>query len=326
MNDYRAVVPIAPPPPPPRAGAAMFPLSLVVDGSDVIAQGSRRLYVIRGLLGLFALPILFGLLVLLVALGLEAFDEEALSLIWGALAIASALWGLVLIVFSGALARRSAVRFDRARGLVCKGAVTLPFDGLEVRVRRVEGISGFTAIDMCHGPHAITVHDRLQPMHAADISAHVQYLAQLVGGAPVHASAGAAIGPRKHLIPDNTAAMLCYLPFQGIHVAASLYYLFAARDRPFVRFAAKQSLAQLGLTFAALIVFGAGFGVPLAIVMDGEKELSAAAIVLIVLLSVSLGVVAIGNIVAHIVACVRAQSGKLWRMPWLRWLLTAPVE
>ncbi len=154
----------------------------------------------------------------------------------------------------------------------------------------------------------------------------MQYLSALTGGASVYVTPDAAIGPRKHLIPDNTAAMLCYLPIQGIHIIASFYYLFAARDRPFVRFAAKQSLMQLGLTLVALIACGVGFGVPLAMMdVDGPKRLTVTAVVLIVLLALSLGVIAIGNIVAHIVACVRAQSGKLWVMPWLRRIVRPPA-
>jgi uncharacterized membrane protein len=301
----------------------MFPLALEVDGVDIVATRSRRLYVLRGLLGIFALPILFLLLVGLLAGGL-GFDDEPLILIWLALSAASIVWGIALIALSRWLSRRGAVRFDRTRGVVSSGSLQLPFEGLELRVRKLEGMSGWTTIEARHGQRVIAIHDRLQPMHAIEVATHVNYLAELVG-APVQAAPDAAFGAaKKHLIPDNTAAMLCYLPFQGIHLFASLYYLVAARERPFVRFAAKQSLAQLGMTMLALLVFGVGFGIPLALAMDGEKELTPVAIVLIVLLSVSLGVVAIGNIVAHIVACVRAQGGKLWVMPWLRWIVSAP--
>ncbi len=300
----------------------MFPLALAVDGVNVIATKSRRVYTIRGLLGIVALPPLFALLVALVSLGIfehDFRDDEVLITVWAVLAGASVLWGLALIVFGGPLSRRGAVTFDRARGVAIASGVEHSLAGVTVRVRKLEGLSGWNTIELWRGEARIaTVHDRLQPMHASDVTAHAEYLSQLLGDAPVVAAPDAAFGPTPHrLINDNTAAMLCYLPVQGVHLIASLYYVFAAHDRPFVRFAAKQSLVQLGVTFAALIVFGCAFGIPLALVGEGSLQ-----VVLIVLLATSLGVIGIGNLVAHVVACVRAQSGRAWVMPWLRPLVT----
>ena len=327
MSDYRAV---APPPEPPRANARLFPLAFEVEGLDVITTRARRVYVLRGLLCILALPPLLALLVALVTVGLVTerlpADIDWLTGSWAVLAGASVLWGLSLIVFSRRLSRRGSVRFDRSRGVVSANGQQEPFAGLEVRVRKLEGITGWNAIELWRGATKVAiVNERLQPQHRRDIATHVEYLGRLLD-APVVAAPDAAIGPaNKHAIADNTAAMLCYLPFQGIHLVASLYYVFAARERPFVRFAAKQSLLQLAFTFVALFVFGVGFGVPLAISADGERELSGLSIVFIVLLALSLGAVAIGNVVAHIVACLRAYSGRAWVIPWLspisaRWL------
>lgn len=296
----------------------MFPLAFEVEGVNVIATRSRRVYVIRGLLGVLLLPVLFALLVVLIGVAMfEESPDATMLAVWAALAGASVLWGLVLIVFSRRLSRRGAVTIDRARGVVSAGGIEHSLDGVDVRVRKLEGISGWNTIELWRGQRLAIVHDRLQPMHASDVTAHAEYLAQILGGAPLVAAPDAAFGPTpQRMINDNTAAMLCYLPVQGIHLIASLYYLVTAHDRPYVRFAAKQSLTQTGVMFASLLVFGCTFGVPLSLVDDSLK------VVFGVLLGVSLGVVAIANIVAHVIACVRAQSGKLWVIPWLRPIVT----
>lgn len=287
----------------------MFPLALRVEGVDVVAVKSRRVYVIRALLGMLALP--FICVVLAAIVELEVFYL---------LALASLLFGVSLLVLSGYLSRRRMVRFDRSRNVVVAHGIEHPFAGLELRVRVIPGLSQWHVIELArNGTSVVTIHDRLQRFQEPDIHAHTDYLARILGDAPV--TGITATATRSHLINDNTAAMLCYLPFQGINIIASLYYLFAARDRPFVRFAAKQSLTQMGVTLLMLLVVGLAFGIPLAIFNEG-----AAAIVFGVLLGVSLATVAIGNIVAILVACVRANGGKLWVIPWLRFLLNDSVE
>src|SRR5688572_1396740 len=96
----------------------MFPLALEVEGLNVVATKSRRVYVVRGVLALIALPVLFALLFALIFGGL---DDDIVTLIWAGLSGASALFGLVLLVFARKLSRRGAVTFDRARGVVSVG-------------------------------------------------------------------------------------------------------------------------------------------------------------------------------------------------------------
>jgi uncharacterized Tic20 family protein len=306
VSEYRELAPAAAPPPPPRAFGFMFPLAIVVDGTDVVAMKSRRLYVIRGLLGVFLLPILFGVLAALV---------EELYPVWFGLAIASVLWGVTLLSMSSWLAKRRMVRFDRSRNVVLAKNGEFPFASLELRVRRLEGISGWTAIELLRGGQVVaTIEDRLQAFHTDDVNTHVEYLSRILGDAPVTGTA-IATAKKSYLIPDTTAAMLCYLPVQGINLVASFIYIFA-RERPFVRFAAKQSLTQIGVFLGSVFATGVLLGLPLALARDETIQL-----VFGIALGLTLVALAIANLVALITACVRASRGRAWVIPWLRPLL-----
>jgi uncharacterized Tic20 family protein len=113
-------------------------------------------------------------------------------------------------------------------------------------------------------------------------------------------------------VDERTAAMLCYLPVQGIFIGASLYYLLRGDTRPLVRFSARQSLCQLLLSSLLLLLIIALFGVPLALVPNGPVRIA-----LLVLLTLSLVGFVIWNIWAHILACSRAYRRIAWVMPWL---------
>lgn len=303
----------------------MFPLAIEVEGTDVVVRRSRQMYVVRGLLGVFLLPILFGLLLVLVAVGFTdgTGSEDTWTGIWIALSSFGVLWGLGLLVLSGWLSRRNEVRFDRARALVLHKGASHPFEGLAVGVRGRPGLGGWNILELHRqGVPVVVVDDRIAGPHADDLARHAEYLGRLLGSAPVAVAPGAAYGAQgQKLFDDKTAAMLCYLPLQGIHLVASLYYVSSARSRPFVHFAARQSLLQTGVTMLALLVCGVGFGVPLALVSAGSRELPVMAIVFIALLSISLLLIAIANVVGHLVACVRAYRGVTWIMPWLRWIV-----
>lgn len=318
MSDYRAFV-VDPPPAPPPLRALLFPLALSVEGVDVVARRSRRLYVLRGLLLLFALPVLFGLLVLLVGLEAET-SVESLAAIWVGLAGLSVLFGVGLVALSGPLSRRGEVRFDRTRGVVLVSGAAHPWAGLEVRVRQREGLNRWRALELHRqGQVVATLHDRLQPIHTRQIELVSEYVARLLGADP---PAPEPQGARAPSIDDRSAALLCYLPFQGVNFVASLWFLFGAKQKPFVQFAARQSLTQMATTAVAVIAASLLFGVPLAIFASGERELSTASTVLLVALGLSLAAIAFANFGACITACVRAYRGQAWVIPWLRPIVT----
>lgn len=299
----------------------LFPLHLAVEGDAVVARGSVRAYRLRGLLALFVLPFAFGVLVAVLG-GMLDLTEDVAWVVWLSTAALSVAFGLGLLVGADALAGRRAVRFDRARQVVVAAGAEQPFAGLTVQVRRPSPL-GFSRLELVRdGVPVVTVHDRLGEPHGAEIAIFANYLASVLGspgevsGGPPAGEVGA--GPTAQ---DRTAAMLCYLPIQGIHLVASLYYLFSARDRPFVRFAARQSLAQLGVTFGAVLLALLGLGAPLAWVSQGQGALPASGIGL----AIALGLALMTVFVAHIVAAMRAYRGEAWVIPWLaRWFRAGP--
>ncbi|GAC1525800.1 MAG: hypothetical protein NVS3B10_24510 [Polyangiales bacterium] len=305
---YRAPAPLAPPPTPPRATTRWCPLVLEVEGANVVAQIPRSLYFKRALLFGAVVP---GLLLLALV------RDEFTAIVCGALTAASLLGAVLLgAVFGPRLSRASRVVIDRTEHAIvrAKTGQRLPFAAIEgIRVVKRAGVSQWTALEVWSaGRPAIVVHERLAPMHAADVAAYAYYLAALLQVPTDAAPATAAVATQK----DNTHAMLCYLPVQGVHFFASLWFVFTARDRPLVHFAARQSLLQLAATVVGLGAIGVAFGVPVAALDDGPVR-----VVMIVLLVIGLAVVAIGNLVAHGYAAYQAHKGRAWVRPWLGFLV-----
>jgi uncharacterized Tic20 family protein len=111
-------------------------------------------------------------------------------------------------------------------------------------------------------------------------------------------------------VDERTAAMLCYLPIQGVFIGASLYYVLKKDTRPLVRFSARQSLCQTALALLLVPLICGLFGVPVALLSDGPVR-----VVAIVLLVVALVVFVVWNLWAHILACSRAYKKIPWVMP-----------
>ncbi len=99
------------------------------------------------------------------------------------------------------------------------------------------------------------------------------------------------------------------MPFQGIWLLASLYYLVKGKDRPFVRSSAIQSLVLFGLTRLGYAFFGVVFGG-----LSALTEHPAA----IVGLVGGICVVAFSNRAIRAVGCFKALTGKPWVAPGLR--------
>lgn len=290
----------------------------MVEGPTTVITGSPRAYRLRGLLSLLVLPLAFGVLVAVLG-GMVDAPEDVLLVVWLVTVVVSVAYGLVLLVGAERLARRHLVRFDGARRVVVVGAAEHPYAGLSVELVRRSALA-FSRLELVRdGAVVATIHDRLGEPHGADAAALVRHLSGLLG---LPAAIPASPAPS---VDDRTAAMLCYLPIQGIHLVASLYYLFSARERPFVHFAARQSLAQVAVTLGGLVVSLLGLGLPLALVAGGERSLPVGGVVLTVLLVVALSALAIANLVAHGIAAVRAYRGEVWVIPWLRrWFREGP--
>ena len=107
---------------PPRPKGFLFPLRIEVSEGAYVVGTPRRNYVIRGLIAALALPPLFFLLGLIIFAGVidhPTRDAEiAFTAGAGTLSFMAVVLGGGMMALSGMLARRTQVRFDRARRVV----------------------------------------------------------------------------------------------------------------------------------------------------------------------------------------------------------------
>jgi hypothetical protein len=311
----------------------LYPLRTRLEAPGVLVVEAAPLhYVARGLISGVLIPLLLMLLFLYVhhaggdlppsfLQGLELFLE-----IVGAVLV---LVCLGMAVTAPLLSRRTVVRFDRGRGVVERAR-----DGLTVPLAEVAGI-GVREGDFAHrnmfdlvlvradGTQLLALHGPIAGHHTARAQATRREIEAFLGpGAaalPEKLAPGISAQPTERTtlgFPSNVAAGLCYVPIGGIGFLLSIIMLCSSRDRT-VRFAAKQSLVQLAFW---LLVIPVALGVALALAFV-IPESSPARIPAIILYVVTLSAASLGNVGAYIFACVQAFRGRVWVMPWLRWLI-----
>lgn len=320
----------------PSRKQVFFPLVVTSDGPDWVVAIPRSSYLARAALLVLVVPPLFAMLAGLFWLLLEEPTEVArLFLVRGAaaLSIVSVAGGFVLAALSGPLSRRSSVRLDRRRRVVVRArdGLTIPFHAIAaVRARRGGiGLGGvpathgiFTAIELVDGGGRalLALHERLSHTHAADIEALVAFVGATLRDGDYRA--GHAVDERVDLgarvdpfgFGEREAATLCYVPFGGIGLFASIYYLALGDERPFVRFAARQSLVVIASSIFVLLAIGA-FGVAPVVAFDVR------ALPVLVALGLALVVTIAGHLVALILAMAAARRGEILVVPWLRFLV-----
>ncbi len=285
-------------------------------GFSVVVKPSE--YVKRGLTIVFLVPLLFALLVFFV-FGMtdpELADDATFVWIWLGLSALGALGGMTMALGAGLWSRRSSVRFDRARASLKKygGAEEALQQFAAVRAHRPSGFGNFCVLEFTrHGGrkplkvyHAIRV-----PKYANAVARHAEWLGAALA-LPVEVDTRLSDADPLGL-SENTAALLCYLPIQGIFLIASIYYATRGDRRPLVHFSARQSLCQFAFALVVLMPLLILFGVPVALLEDGPPRVAA-----IVLLVVALSAFWLWNLAAHVIACYRSYRGVLWVMPWLR--------
>jgi uncharacterized membrane protein len=297
----------------------LFPLHASFENGSLVVGVARSHYVKRGLILAFALPPLLFLLVLIFCGALLGEEIGDVALVIAAtLGLIAGIAGMILVALSGSLARRSRVVFDRGRGIVIRerDGASAPLDAIRaVRVRKSDGPlgGGFFILELARGDGAplLALNERVQASHGRDLDAFTRFVAetlQVFADVPTTLATESWSGPGQ-----NIAAALCYIPVQGIFIGASLYYLITARDRPFVRFAAIQSLLHTTFAIAVLVVLMLVLGVPTALVDDGPLRVGLA-----IGLGLGLTLFWIGNLTIHIYATIQAWRGRAWVMPWLR--------
>ncbi len=293
--------------------ARLFPLRAEGDGSRLSVKVPRALYLARGLLALVLAPVLGALLTLLFFL--MGVEGELPAYVGGVIAGAFLFWALALLALSGWLSRRSEVVLDRSAVRRARDGASVPTSSVAgVRIRAAGGLSGFQALEFLDpSGRAFVLHARLPSQQPADLAAIAGACASWLGvPAEVPAADASVLG-----MSESHAALLCYLPVQGVFLLASAYFLATDR-RPFVRFSAKQSLLHFALSIVVLVVALVAGATPVLLTDHDDGALRVASIVWLTLLLVAY----VGwNLGAHVHACVQAAKGRTWRMPWLRFLL-----
>lgn len=300
--------------------ARLFPLRAEGDATRLSVKVPRALYLTRGAIMLVGAPVIGALLVLLFFM--TGLPEEVALFLAGGLASSLALFGLALFALSGVLSARSEVVFDRHASHVRRasdGAVVPTATVVAVRIRPAGGLSGFQLLELVDASgRGFVLHARLPSQWPADLGA--------VAGACASWLAVPAEAPTARAAPmglaENHAALLCYLPVQGVFLIASIYFLGVDR-RPFVRFSAKQSLLHFASSIVALVVALVAGATPVLLTEHAEGPLRVASIVWLAVLLVAFFV---WNLGAHVYACVQASKGRTWRMPWLRFLLAGTAD
>lgn len=279
---------------------------------------ARRQLARLGYYRLFALPVLIALLIFLVLILIgDQLEGEppfaTLGVIWAALSALAAIWGLVTIFGASRASEKSELRFDAQRWSVTRRGREEPLQKFQrVRAHRPSQLVQFWALELVpYGAEKpLSVYGRFNAKHGSELTQYASWLSYMLR-VPADID-GNLYSVDARGMTEKTAAMLCYLPFSGIFIGTSLYYLFKGDRRPLLRFAARQSLVQTAFSFLVLIFILVLCGVPVALLGDGPVRIA-----LIVLLCVLLGAFSIWNLVAHIMACVRANNGIPWVMPWL---------
>jgi len=281
------------------------------DGVCLVVQVPAWHWAWRGIVLALALPPLFALLAALLLM--EDAEATLPSVVIGGLAAVAFLSGLLVVLASPLLSARSKTRIDFSRGAITSTRFPeLPLHEIaSLAVVRPSPWTAFLelrALRRSGGP--IRILGPLVPKQSGDL----YLLASWLGTSLNVAVDASTVEPRPGASSsgDHMAGLLCYLPVQGIFLIASLYFLFAGKKRPFVRFCAIQSLSQFVFSFGALVVLLVALGVPVA-ALDGAPLQT----VFIVLLALGLTAFWLWNFGAHAYACYAAYKGRLWVMPWL---------
>ena len=266
----------------------------------------------RGAVLPLALPPLFTVLEVLLSVGEDGVSAP--SVVIAGLGGFSFVAGLTLAMLSPLLSARTRTALDFADATFTSARLPHPVPVAQISsiaLAQTSTLSSFIEIRALRsGQRPVRILGPLMPKHAGEAAELADFLARRLN-VPVDlgrqaAPAGDTGGS------DRLAGALCYLPIQGVFILASLYYLFAAKQRPFVRFCAIQSSSQFVFSILVLGVVLIALGVPVA--MTGPSPAQTA---LIVLLALALTGFWLWNLATHVFACWSAYKGRLWVMPWL---------
>lgn len=303
--------------PPPPALGPLTP-SLLLERDQVTLRVPPADYRKRALVLVLALPALLLGLAVLVGLQIGLQDGDAL---WAILFVGAAagsaaclVAGGVMLALAGFLSRRSHVVLDLSRRRLrpSPSGPELSWDEVAAVavVHPAPLLKWWRLQARTRDGRVIPLRRRLPPAAADEAEALAEWCGELLG---VPVEVPAELGDQDALgLSGRWAAVLCYLPLQGIFLIASLYALATGRDRPFVRFCAKQSLAHFVASVVVMLLCLALGAPPLALAGSPVGRGVAAGWLALLLVGFL-----VWNVGARIVACVRAWRGQVWVMPWL---------
>ncbi len=295
----------------------------------LVLSNPPRDWIIQGLLVALLLPVavvLLGVLAAL-ALGLRSDQTVAWAILGGLVGLGclvSLAFGGVDVLLAGGRSRRSRVELDGSTGTATRGGRTVlgPGEALRVRVHKPSALLKWwgISVDRLDGG-AVLLLGKLPPSRNRAIRAAAERVAETLG---VDAEIPAALTATGYLgLSPQGAGALCYLPFQGIFLLASVWFALTSKDT-FVRFCARQSLLQFALAMGLLVPILGCSGLLGLLLTDRVHPA-----VVMVPLALLLVAYQAWRIVTRIVACWRAYHGKAWVIPWLgrvsrRWLPPEP--
>lgn len=298
-----------------------FPLVVQVDGADHIAWTPPAHYRRRGMVVALVLPVAVWLLVFLIWSRAyrpsEAFASALVSFGVGASGLLVIVGG-VMAALAGVLARRTVVRFDRARRVVRRER-----DGVELawttvnRVRSREAAMGRAVLELVDAGGAVLM--RLATVPSADdrIGPTLRRIQGLLEESSYrHGHAVAADidrTPPEPPLGERTAAALLCIPLLGTHVFAPLYFRATSDTRPLVTHHAQQSGRNLLFMLGGFLVLAIVFGTP-SILTEGTPHHRIAITVFIAVVVVHF----LAYVVSSCIAFLQALRGERFHIPWLK--------
>lgn len=296
---------------PPVESAQLTPSRrsfLVIRGDVWLIRIPPRLLLIQALAWVFGMPLLLLFLIGLVSEGASEAAMDTFILCWLVLSSICVFVGLGLAFTCQSRAEKRAVTFDFAQGVVvCRAHSPIPFSNVRALGTGGGGLFGVQRLELTtQDGRNLKLLTRFPQF--GDFQKATATVAQRLG-VPV---VGRAAGNAPLGFDDNTASMVCYLPIEGLFLIYSALCLGTTGCPTQVRFAARQSLLLLGVSFCGIM----GLVIPMAVVLavaSGEPSVP-----LMIGCGVLLFAFWVLIMATRIIACVKAYRGRAWVIPWLK--------
>lgn len=294
------------PPLPAARGSEHY---IVFDGSDAVLSVPARDFRLQALLVIFLLPVAWGAIGLLVALGGAEADAAALG--GGLFCLFTALTtplGLVQLALASRRARKTRLRVGADRSLVLANGRRLgPGELRSLRLGQQSPLLKWMGILGRTDKGELLLLGRLPPSRRDAVGAVTLWLGEALGVPAEVAPATLGMSPEK-------AAGFCYFPIQGIWLIFSLLALVASKDAR-VRFAAKQSLVYYSLSGILLVACLLPL-IPVVALLPEDVGPAIGGLGLFFLV-IPLGFLRLG---LGLLASWRAFQGRSWVIPGLGWI------